>query len=301
MKKPAPIALLEYLPVAAIVPLLWLLPRRAGLALAAAAGRIACRLVKNYRRVAETNLEIAFGDSLPRERVRSIVRDCFVNFAVTSYEVIHAMKLSAEQIVGATDCPDVDEFRRILRDGRGVVVCASHYSNWYWPALYCAALGGKTNIVVRPLDNRLLDRGMNRAIQKRGISVIPRSQAVTAGAEALNRGEIVALMMDQSILTGGRFVPFFGVPAATARGALAFRQATGCHVVCVHHRRDAGRHVVRVSPPLGLTGDEVAGLARINRYFERVIRADPTPYFWLHPRWKKRPPGHRPLYGDLRI
>jgi KDO2-lipid IV(A) lauroyltransferase len=292
----------EYLPAAALVPLVRRLPPRAGAAAARGLGDLAFALTPNYRRIAEVNLRLAFKGAMPPDRVRAIVRGAFRNFARTAFELIHATGLSREQVLRLTDCPDDPAFVATLLEGRGVVAGAAHFSNWYWPALYCAARGGKVNAIVRPLDNPRLNEAMNAALARWGIAPIPRAEAAEAGAAALRRGEILALMVDQNAAAGGRFVPFFGVPASTMRGVHAFRQATGCHVVVTHHRRlDNGRHQVRVSSPLDWPADEDAALAGVNARVEDIVRLDPSAYFWLHPRWKKRPPGLPTFYEGLKV
>jgi KDO2-lipid IV(A) lauroyltransferase len=42
--------------------------------------------------------------------------------------------------------------------------------------------------------------------------------------------------------------------------------------------------------------DAVADTARMNRWIESEIRANPTQYLWVHKRFKTRPTGEAPLY-----
>ncbi len=292
----------EYLPAAALARLVRALPPRGGDAAARCLGDLAFALAGNYRRIAEVNVRIAFKGALPPGRVRAIVRGAFRNFARTAYELLRASGLSREDVLRLTDCPDDSAFVATLLEGRGVVACAAHVSNWYWPALYCAARGGRVSAIVRPLDNPKLNAAMGEALARWGIAPIPRAEAAEAGVAALREGRIVALMVDQNAAAGGRFAPFFGVPASTMRGVHALRQATGCHVVVTHHRRlGAGRHEVRVSRPLEWPADEDTALAAVNARIEEIVRLDPSSYFWLHPRWKKRPPGLPTFYEGLRV
>jgi KDO2-lipid IV(A) lauroyltransferase len=108
-------------------------------------------------------------------------------------------------------------------------------------------------------------------------------------------------MVDQNAALGGRFVPFFGTPASTMRGAAYFRELTGAAVICVHDLREKGRHRVVISDPIDLPDDEELALLTINRHFEDVIRQHKGKYFWLHPRWKRRPQNEDSLYPGLRI
>ncbi|NDA16267.1 MAG: lipid A biosynthesis acyltransferase, partial [Burkholderiaceae bacterium] len=42
--------------------------------------------------------------------------------------------------------------------------------------------------------------------------------------------------------------------------------------------------------------DPVADTARLNQYFEEEIRQRPAEYYWVHKRFKYRPPGEASLY-----
>jgi KDO2-lipid IV(A) lauroyltransferase len=45
------------------------------------------------------------------------------------------------------------------------------------------------------------------------------------------------------------------------------------------------------------TDDPVADLTRVNAFLERHVRALPAQYWWLHRRFKTRPPGEANPYG----
>jgi len=44
------------------------------------------------------------------------------------------------------------------------------------------------------------------------------------------------------------------------------------------------------------SGHPEADAAEMNRYIEEQIRAMPAQYFWVHKRFKTRPPGSSPVY-----
>jgi len=284
-----------------LIPLsiLRLLPHRVVLAIGKRTGYVAAFFFRKIHRVAEINLELAFKGAIPPEEVRRIVHESFGNFGSTVFEFLWSYGCSNEYIVSITKSPRSDEFESLLEEKRGAIVCSSHFSNWCWPALYCAARGAKVNVVVRPLDNPAMDLVMRRVFEKRGIRVIPRSDAAEEGAAALGRGEILGLMMDQNTVTGEMFVPFFGIPASTMRGMTVLQRVTDCHVVCAHDSRRGEKHSIHWSSPLALSGDDFESLTEVNRYFEKVISKSPGDYFWLHRRWKRRPEGEANFYEQV--
>jgi KDO2-lipid IV(A) lauroyltransferase len=292
----------EFLIAAPPLALATVLPRRVALGIAAALGAVAHRLHRTGRRVAMINLAIAFPGELAPSQARRIARGAFATFFQTVTELVIWLGRPPKTVVEQTDCDGAEYFAAALASGRGVIVCSAHLGNWYWPAIYAAALGAPVHVVIRPLDNRLLDRWMNRILRRRGINPISRRGfAIQSAAAALRRGEVVGLMVDQNAAVGGRFVPFFGTLASTMRGAAMLRAITGCEVVCVHDVRRDGRHQIVVSGPMDLPDDEQLVLCRINRHFEAVIREHPESYLWMHPRWKKRPDDEATLYPGLEV
>jgi KDO2-lipid IV(A) lauroyltransferase len=62
------------------------------------------------------------------------------------------------------------------------------------------------------------------------------------------------------------------------------------------HRVPDGDHQITLEPPLALcrTGqrdrDVVLNTARFTEVIERQVRTHPEQWFWVHRRWKTRPP-----------
>ncbi len=301
-RKPGWVVWAEFVPVALAVPILLFLPHRLALWLGRGLGWVAYYVLGTYRAVARRNLNIAFGATLTPAEVRRHARDAFVNALQTFLEFGLTYRLRRRTIDRLTPNPvGYERFQAAAARGRGVIAISGHFGNWYWPAM-CAALEGyKVNVIVRPLDNPLLDGLMNRVFTNWGVRVVPRRKAMVSAVAALRRGETVALMVDQNAAAGGRFVPFFGVPASTMRGLPVLRNASGAEVVGIHSVREAAGHRVVAEWLHDLPEDEQGCLTVVNRYLEGVISAHKGQYFWLHPRWKKRPPGEPSLYPGLKF
>jgi KDO2-lipid IV(A) lauroyltransferase len=96
------------------------------------------------------------------------------------------------------------------------------------------------------------------------------------------------------------FVPFFGVPAATLLAPSRMARTLGMVVQPVLVRLLPGGegYRVRYLPPLENfpTDDPVADATRMNRCIEDWVRECPEQYFWVHRRFKTRPPGSPSVY-----
>ncbi len=302
MRKPNWLIWLEFLPVALILPIIALIPHRVGLALGHGLGIMLYWLLANYRAISHVNLRIAFGPALSETQARDCARAGFMNAVQTFFEFARLYHMDREQVIRYTLQPSgYDEYKAALSQGRGVIAVSAHFGNWYWPVVCAAMEGFKVNVIVRPLDNPLLNRLMNRVFERWDIRVIPRRRAVVAALAALRRGETVALMVDQNTAAHGRFVPFFGVPAATMQGLPLLHRGSRAEVLGIHSLRLGARHQIRMHWLKEYPTDEYAGLVAVNRYFESIIDKNKEAYFWMHPRWKKRPPHEPSLYPGLKV
>jgi KDO2-lipid IV(A) lauroyltransferase len=302
MKKPRWLCWLEYLPVVTVLAMVSLLPHRLGLALSAGLGNLAYLLLGTYRRVADINLRIAFGERFDNAQRRSITRRSFVNALQTFFELVQLYRFDRAKIIRYTEAADgYEQYRQALAQGNGVIAVSGHFGNWYWPVVCAAMEGFKVNIIVRPLDNPLLDRLMRRVFERWNVKVIARRHSVVAAVTALRRGETVALMVDQNAHVHGRFVPFFGLPAATMQGLPILRRGSGAQTVAISSRRSGQRHRIDMRWLRELPDQPDDCLGEVNRHLEQVIGSAPEQYFWLHPRWKLRPAGEENPYPGLRI
>jgi len=94
------------------------------------------------------------------------------------------------------------------------------------------------------------------------------------------------------------FVPFFGVPTATITGLSRLARMTGAAVVPVVTRMAGDGYVVSIGaawpdyPGASIEADT----QRMNAFIEAEVLTMPEQYFWLHKRFKTRPPGEKGVY-----
>ncbi len=97
------------------------------------------------------------------------------------------------------------------------------------------------------------------------------------------------------------FVPFFGVPAATVTGLSRLAQLGRAVVVPAVTRQLPGSqgYALRFYPAWEdfPTGDILADTRRMNAFIEERVREMPEQYYWLHKRFKTRPPGEPHPYA----
>ncbi len=191
-----------------------------------------------------------------------------------------------------------ERFQEEMAKGRGVILMTGHLGNWEIGAAGFTTRGVPFDAVAKPMENSLFGRALAEARRRVGMGVIDVLDAPRGVLRSLRRGRAVAILADQNTPTGDLFVPFFGRPASAARGPALFALRSGAPMMLAVPLRDPGpkaTYTVTVEPiEFEPTGDRDADVVRLTeahtRALEAAIRRAPEQYFWLHRRWKRRPP-----------
>ena len=289
-------ALLIYLPVAALLGLLRLLPRRGVRALGRSCGRLIHQLDKKRRRLAAANLTTAFGAALSEQEKAEIIHRAFLHFGTVLFDFFHLAYLPPQKRERHLRLEGEENLHAALKRGQGVLLFTAHYGLWeIAPAPINPIIPMK--VVARPLDNVYLEKILRRLRGRLGSEVISKFQAGREILKTLRARESVAILIDQNVLAQEAvFVDFFGKPAATTPSLAMFHLRTEAPIVPVFCSPSSSWvYHVRILPPVDVprTGDREEDLVRITqactKIIEDQIRLAPEQWFWFHDRWKTRP------------
>lgn len=254
-----------------------------------------------HARIVMTNLRLAFGAEKDPVELAEIARACYRHLGLCLTELIRFPAMSREDVVRMVELRGKEHIDAALAAGRGAILLTGHLGNWELCGSRIAAEGYPMNVIARAQRDDRITEYIRHTREAMGMKVLHREVAVRGSLRALKRNEILAILLDQNAGDDGVFVPFFGHLASTAPGAAAFALKTGAAVLpAFGWRNPDGSHttVVRPALPVVTTGDRyrdiVANTARYTEEIEKHIRAHPEQWFWLHKRWKARPPEERP-------
>ena len=249
------------------------------------------------RRVVMANLALCFPQRTLAER-RRWARQCFVYFAQAWFDrswLWHGDPQTLRKrlrIVGA-----VQE----LQGNAPTVIFAPHFFG-------LDAAGTALNDQIRrpmvsiytPQRSEAVDRWLHDGRRRFGnLQLFYRDQGVKGIVAALREGALLYLLSDMNFgPEESIFVPFFGVQAATVPSLPRFARLGRAKVVPVTARMTAQGYDIEVHPAWAdYPGADVeADTAYMNRWLEQVIQTMPAQYYWVHKRFKTRPPGEPPVY-----
>jgi KDO2-lipid IV(A) lauroyltransferase len=277
-------------------------PLGAAHVLARVYARLLDRGIPRLRRAALSNLKMAFPEMPHAERAR-IADGVFRSIARLLVAFARLPRLRRENVGSWIRYEGFEHYQAAKRRGRGVLFATAHLGNWELSAFAHALLTEPMHVVVRPLDNPLIDRLVERRRTLRGNRLIGKKDFARSILAALGRNEAVGILIDQNAaVENGAFVDFFGTPACTSTGFAKLAAHSGAAVIpgFALWSEEEGRYVLRFYAPLEMSGDAVADTAALQKQLESVIRQYPDQWLWIHRRWKTRPAGHPALYGSSR-
>jgi KDO2-lipid IV(A) lauroyltransferase len=250
------------------------------------------------RRVAMRNLEFALPHLQAGERAR-IVDGVFRSIARLLVTFSRFPRMNRQNIGNWIRYEGYEHFEQALSRGKGVLFATAHLGNWELSAFAHALLSKPMHVVVRPLDNPLIDALVTRRRMGSGNRLIEKKDFARSILAALAKNEAVGILIDQNASTdNGVFVPFFGVDACSGAGFAKLAVHTGAAVIpgfAVWSETER-KFILRFYAPVEVTGDVREDTARLHAILESVIREYPDQWLWIHRRWKTRPAGEPQLY-----
>lgn len=267
-------------------------------AIGALVGRVLYVLASRRRRIAEVNLALCFPDRDARWR-ENAVREHFVLFAQAWLDrgwlweghpelVRQRLKLQGAVHELENPAPTLLFAPHFVGMDAGWIALTAHVSR-----KFCGLYARQRNAVI--------DEWMAQGRRRFGDPhIVAKSAGLKALVDALRAGEPLYLLPDMDY--GPRdsvFVPFYGIQAATVPSLSRFGRMGRARVLPVLSRLTPQGYEVTVLEPWSdfPSGDVMADTARMNRHLQEWIDAQPQQYYWVHKRFKTRPPGEPSFYG----
>lgn len=268
-------------------------------------GALGYRPLGIRKRVVERQIAAAF-PAMSQEEVIGLARASYEHLGRSAIETALLNSLGRDGIQRLVETVDGWELiEEVMAARKGAVLVTGHIGNWELAGAYVAARGIPLDAIVRGMANPLFDAYLNHTREEIGMTVVHDSEAVRRTPRSLRGGRAVAFVADQGVLgLASTFVPFFGRPAKTPRGAAVFalrfdvpvlfvvalRKPNGCYRLVVER--------IETDKTGDKDRDVDAIVARYTEHLEKWVRVVPAQYFWQHRRWRRQPPNTPPELRD---
>lgn len=287
---------LEYLGTRLLEKIAIALPLHQARAVGRALGRFTFRVLRLRRDVTLANLRQAFPEKTAVE-IATLAEQAYEHFGMTMLEYLRMAALTPEDVLALADVSGREVLDDALERGKGGILLTAHFGNWEYMGAWLVCAGFPVTYMFQEQNNPQVSDLIRRYRERFGMEMVPRGMAVRGYLRALRQGRFVAMLADQDAGSGGLFLEFFGRPASTAPGPARFHLQTGAPFVLGFLAREADHHLRGRLERLDVELDGLApeaAMAQImlayNRRVEAWVRRYPSQWFWMHKRWKTRPP-----------
>jgi len=252
--------------------------------------------------IVRCNLRLCFAQLPDEQRERLLQR----HFRLLAQSVVDRGLLwfgSRERMNEALKIDGLEHLQTLLDSGQRILMLAPHFIGLDASATRLTLFLKTSATLYKPQSDPEVDRLVREGRGRfNKVTLISRREGVRGLIRALRSGVPVYYLPDMDFgREGSTFVPFFGVPAATLLATAHIARSCRAAVVPIISRLDeaSGVYHIQVLAPLeNFPGndDAPAAVARLNTLIEDWVKTDPAQYYWVHRRFKTRPPGEPSPY-----
>lgn len=194
--------------------------------------------------------------------------------------------------------PRKETLVRGLLDERPRLIVSGHFGNFEFASLFLGVMGFRSYAIARDLDNPFLHRYVTQVREAKGQFILSKDGSAAIVDGLLQRGELLALLGDQSAGPKGCWVDFLGQPSSCHKALAVFTLSGGAPMMVSGTRRlgkplQFSIDLEDVADPAALP-EGVRGVRELTAWYNdrlsRMILRCPGQYWWLHKRWKFAPP-----------
>lgn len=262
-------------------------------------GRLAFRLVRSRRRIASRNIRLCFPE-LTAAAHRQLVLDHFENLGISIFEMAMAY-YRPQRLHGRFAWHGLHHLEQAMPGS--VILLTAHFGSLEVGGTALKQHGVIFDAVYREDNNPLLNALIRKGRERAGRATIEKAN-IKAMVRSLREDVPVWYAPDQSYRRKqSTLLPFFDIPTMTNTATSALAKLGRASVIGFFpHRRDDGSgYDMHIHAPLTAfpSDDADHDTQRITAMFEAEIRRSPAQYFWVHRKFKGRPPELPDLYANL--
>jgi len=207
------------------------LPLGLGYAIADLLAEAHFRFFPARRHAALANLAAVRPGLSRRDRIR-IARRMMASYNRMLFEFFRLPHMEREELLRSLEVIGRNHLEDAVARGRGVIVTSTHLGNWELAAVVLAHYGYTLHAVAGEQLNRWLSPAVRETKAELAIHTVSHEDGFRKLLRALERNELVALMVDGDLFQHGTTVEFFGRDTRWPAGPGVLAQRTGALVIC---------------------------------------------------------------------
>jgi len=226
-------------------------------------------------------------------------RRSFEHIVMLAFDVLYTTRLiRLSTWMNYVEFDQISEPLQLMVQSRGVIMVTGHFGNFEVLGYALAVLGLESYSIARPIDNPYINKYLLGVRERQGQIIIDKKGATNDMLAILDSGAILSFIADQNAGRKGIFVDFFGRKASTYKSIGLLAMQYDLPIIVGYARRLHDRYRFEmgyqriIKPEDWKPRDDPLSwiTAEFTKGIEEFIRADPEQYWWVHRRWKTRPP-----------
>ena len=199
---------IEFAPFWLLVRGLGILPRPLARAVGVGLARVVYLAHAKLRRVGLRNMEIAFPEMPEHQRAATLKR-VFDGMGRQLAEFALFPRLNKENVADVAVHDGLENFLAAQQRGKGVLLLTGHFGAWELGSFAHSIYGYPIKIVVRDLDNPLINNFVKRYRTLHGNSTFDNREFARTLISSMRAGDTVGILMDTNMTPPqGVFVDF---------------------------------------------------------------------------------------------
>jgi len=283
---------IEYLLFRGIMGFVNLFPIKIATWMMRRAGDLMFVILPTRRKVALSNLDIAFGNAKTPAEKKRIALESFRHISVSIAEFFRLPKFikTAERHITFSGLENTD---KAIRLGKGQVLVMSHLGVWEYLSFLSRKEKHHSLVFARAIRNPYVNRWIKYLRELTGLEFIDKDVGPRKVLSELRKNHGIGIVIDQWAGNEGDWVEFFGKKTSTTTLPAVLAKRTGAALLpayCI--RKSPGEYEIISLPLVEIKGDNDSWreetTKELNRLLEEQIKKYPEQWTWTHRRWKNK-------------
>jgi KDO2-lipid IV(A) lauroyltransferase len=272
-----------------------IIPRKLGLALFGACGRLLYRLPLKDNAWTRQHLGLVFGGRLSADEIDRLASRVYAGLGKNLFDALYLSRAPKHEVDRIVQCDDLTALWDAYDRKHGVLTVVAHTGCFEMLLQYFASLGFGCFAIGRELYDHRIDALVRKHRTGENIVYLHRTENLRKFLKLLGEGRLFGVLIDQDTKVDGVFAHFLGRLAYTPSGTVKLAMRLNLPVfVVTTARQDNDRHRIFVKKiDLASGGDVISDLLRnvetINAAIGETIEAFPDQWVWMHRRWRHTP------------
>ena len=255
--------------------------------------------LRKRRHITLENLHIAFPDKSPIE-ISKIAKKAYANLgrSIAFNLLILTGRISDKEILEMIETENWSVFKKHIENSeKRTLAITGHIGNWELiPQFVALNISNKIHVIARETTNSLIEKKIITPLRRRfGVNVFYKKNVMLPMIRALKKGDLVGILIDQNLNNRMHVkAPFFNreVNCTPTPALLQIRyKADVWPIFMIHTPSNQFKFIIEDPIPWDVNHrpeeEQVIELTRRHQAtIEKMIRAYPDQWFWMHNRWK---------------